>query len=181
MIGEQLSLFENDSSETRMKDIDSVDLQTLPDDPMRIKYGDTSKKVIQYKDLPRETYYIFKTNGINRYKTEQGSLFPYVQNKKTGKVLTCSSTQTDLYPKVNLGGRFIARMHRLVLLAFSILPKNFNVISGSDFWVANHKDGDITNYKLSNLNWKTQKQNCVAGKNSNDSKTVQKKINEFFS
>ena len=72
MIGDQLSLFENDESETRMKDIDSVDLQTLPDDPMRIKYGDTSKKVIQYKDLPRETYYIFKTNGINRYKKEQG-------------------------------------------------------------------------------------------------------------
>ena len=182
MIKDQLFLFEEyDVSKTLVKDIDFIDLSTLPDDPMRRKYGDSG---IQYKDLPSDTYIMYKIGGTNRYKPEKGKIFPYIQNINTGKVLLVSSTKTDLYPKINLRlhkwhrPSFIARMHRLVGLAFYPLPDNFNITKGN-FWVVNHKDGDITNYEVSNCEWVTQKQNCNGG-TKKDSMETQRKINIFF-
>tara|TARA_R110000765_G_scaffold270119_1_gene369012 strand:- start:146 stop:685 length:540 start_codon:yes stop_codon:yes gene_type:complete len=179
MRSEQLFLFEeHDISKTLVKDIDFIDLSKLPDDPMRRKYGDSG---VQYKDLPSDTYIMYKTGGTNRYKPEKGKIFPYIQNKNTGKILLISATKTDLYPKVNLGYKpaFIARMHRLVGLAFYPLPDNFNITKGN-FWVVNHIDHDITNYEVSNCEWVTQKQNCNGG-TKKDSMEEQRKIHNFFS
>ncbi len=174
MRGKQFFLFEEyDISKTLVKDIDFIDLSTLPDDPMRTKYGDSGS---QYKDLPKDKYILYKTGGINRYKPEKGKIFPYVQNKNTGKILSVSATKTDLYPKVSLE-LFISRMHRMVGLAFYNLPDTFYTTQGS-YWVVNHIDHDITNYEVSNCEWLTQKQNCSG--NKLNSALEQEKINRFF-
>ena len=174
MVSEQLHLFEEFSNKNLIKNVDYVDLSTLPDDPMREKYGDSES--IQYKDLPKDTYIIYRTGGTNKYKLEKGKIFPFVQNKNTGKIFQATSTKTDLYPKVGLGVNFIARMHRLVGLAFYTLPDTFYV-SGKN-WVVNHIDHDLTNYEVSNCEWITQKENC---RDKKDSMKEQQKIKFIFS
>ena len=173
MRSEQLNLFEEYSDKNLIKDIDYIDLCTIPDDPMRTKYGDSG---FQYKNLPSDTYIMYKTGGFNKYKLDKGKIFPYVKNKNTGKILQVTSTKTDLYPKVGLGANFIARMHRLVGLAFYTLPDTFYVAGKN--WVVNHKDHDITNYEVSNCEWITQKENCQDKK---DSVKEQQKIKFIFS
>jgi hypothetical protein len=37
--------------------------------------------------LPKDTYYIFKTGGINPYMESKGPIFPFIQNKKTGNII----------------------------------------------------------------------------------------------
>ena len=114
MVSEQLHLFQDFSNKNLIKNVDYVDLSTLPDDPMRTKYGDSG---FQYKDLPRDTYIIHKTGGLNKYKLEKGKIFPFVQNKNNGKILQITSTKTDLYPKVSITMKnfgILARMHRLI-------------------------------------------------------------------
>ena len=176
MISEQLNLFEEYSNNRLIKDVDYVDLSTLPNDPMRTKYGDSG---FQYKDLPRDTYIIYKTGGTNKYKLDKGKIFPFVQNKNTGKILQTTSTKTDLYPKVSIGTKdfgILTRMHRLVGLAFFILPDTFYVPGKN--WVVNHIDHDLTNYEVSNCEWVTQKENC---KDKKDSIKEQQKIKFIFS
>ena len=175
MVSEQLPLFEEFSHKNLIKNVDYVDLSTLPDDPMREKYGHLES--IQYKDLPKDTYIIYKTGGTNKYKLEKGNIFPFIQNKNTGKIFQTTSTKTDLYPKVGLGNNFIARMHRLVGLAFYTLPDTFYVPGKN--WVVNHKDHDITNYEVFNCEWITQKQNCQEKKLQ--TATEQQKIKFIFS
>jgi len=76
MIKDQLFLFEEyDVSKTLVKDIDFIDLSTLPDDPMRRKYGDSG---IQYKDLPSDTYIMYKKGvliDINQKKEKYFLIF----------------------------------------------------------------------------------------------------------
>ena len=176
MVSEQLHLFQDFSNKNLIKNVDYVDLSTLPDDPMRTKYGDSG---FQYKDLPRDTYIIHKTGGLNKYKLEKGKIFPFVQNKNNGKILQITSTKTDLYPKVSITMKnfgILARMHRLIGLAFFTLPDTF-YIPGKN-WVVNHVDHDITNYEVSNCEWITRKENC---KDKKDSIKEQQKIKFIFS
>ena len=177
MIMEQLSLFEDPKFENKIKNVDYVDLSTVPDDPARSKYGNGD---LQYKHLPVGKYFIFKTGGYNMYRPKQGNIFPYVQNQVTGKILSASSTLTDFYPKVGLSGtatgRIISRIHRLVGLAFFILPDTF--YTSKNYWVVNHIDGSKDNYEISNLEWVTQKDNCKDWKNN--SAEVQAKIKKYI-
>jgi hypothetical protein len=176
MVSEQLNLFEEFSHKNLIKNVDYVDLSTLPNDPMREKYGDSG---FQYKDLPKDTYIIYKTGGLNKYKLEKGKIFPFVQNKNNGKILQISSTKTDLYPKVGINTKefsMLTRMHRLVGLAFFNIPDTFYVVGKN--WVVNHIDHDITNYEVSNCEWVTQKENC---KDKKDSIKEQQKIKFIFS
>ena len=180
MISDQLSLFENLKLKNKIKNVDYVDLSTVPDDPARSKYGDGD---VQYKNLPVGKYFIFKKGGYNVYKPKQGNVFPYVQNQFTGKILNASSTLTDFYPKVSLSGdrnnikyKITSRIHRLVGLAFFTLPDTF--YTSKNYWVVNHIDGSKENYEISNLEWVTQKQNCSTGKNN--SAEVQAKIKKYI-
>tara|TARA_R110000737_G_C14313750_1_gene438411 strand:+ start:51 stop:593 length:543 start_codon:yes stop_codon:yes gene_type:complete len=179
MVTDQLNLFPNlDILEKKVKNIDYLDISKLPDDPMRTKYGGNS---FQYKNFPEDVYFIHKTGGTNRYKPEKGNIFPYIQNKNTGKVLSISSTKTDLYPKVSLRTReqdnpcVISRIHRLVGLAFFELPKTFYDVKIQ--WVVNHINHDITDYELSNLEWVTTKENSL-GKDF--SGKTQQRMKVFF-
>jgi len=178
MIMEQLCLFEEDKP--KIKDVDYVDLSTLPDDPARIKYGNAD---IQYKDLPVGKYFMFKTGVSSPYNPKLGKVFPYVQNQFTGKILNAASTATDLYPKISLKGssqgkivEIMPRIHRLGGLAFLPIPHDF--YNKKLNWVINHIDKTKVNYQLSNLEWVTQRQNSFGKKNS---AAVQEKIKEFVS
>jgi len=90
---DQLFLFpEFDSFKTKIKDIDYVDLSTL-----NVSH-DTRKN--SYSLLPKDTYFIFKTGGYNKYMPELGAVFPYIQNIKNKKILQARLKTT--YVKASL-------------------------------------------------------------------------------
>ena len=156
MISEQLHLFEEFSEKNLIKDVDYVDIHSLPYDPQRKKY---SYNDLQYSALPKGKYTIYKTGGVNTFYKEREDIFPYVKNNETGKIIYPVPTKTDLYPKLALkttcGKSILARIHRVIGLAFI---KNPDLYDGKE-WVVGHIDDDVFNYRLSNLKWLTQKQN----------------------
>jgi hypothetical protein len=159
LIREQLYLFEeHDILKRLVKDIDYVDLQSLPYDPQRKKYSYID---LQYNVLPKDKYTVFKKGGTNSFYKERGKIFPYVKNNETGKIIYPVPTKTDLYPKLALktttGKTILARMHRILGLAFLDNPDLYN---GRD-WVVGHIDDDVFNYELDNLEWCTQQQNLA--------------------
>ena len=81
----QQSLF---PEEIIYNDIESFDISNIPDNDF---WRRNSKK---FSDIPKDTYYIFKTGGINPYMKDKGPIFPYVQNKNSGKILTINSEHT---------------------------------------------------------------------------------------
>ena len=72
-------------------DIESFDISNIPDNDFWRK---NSKK---FSDLPKDTYYIFKTGGINPYMKDKGPIFPYIQNVKSGKIIKVNSLTTDFH------------------------------------------------------------------------------------
>ena len=158
MIRDQLYLFEEHNPfNTTIKNVDYVDIQTLPYDPQRKKYSHID---LQYSALPKNTYIVFKTGGVHSLYKDKGAVFPYVKNIVTGKVLTFNSGHTDLYPKFSMQtvdqGPIYARIHRVLGLAF--LP-NSDLQNEKHEWVVGHKDDNVFNYRIENLIWLTQQQN----------------------
>ena len=135
-------------------DIESFDISKIPDNDFWRK---NSKK---FSDIVKDTYYIFKTGGINPYMESKGPIFPYVQNKKTGKILTVSSTATDHYPRFAVPG-YGLRIHRIAAQAFIPNPRNCIDVD--------HVDGNILNYCLDNLRWVSRSEN-MKKVNKNDPK-----------
>jgi hypothetical protein len=124
-------------------DIESFDLSNIPVDFYRQHFKKLS-------DLPKDTYYIFKTGGINLYMQEKGPIFPFVQNKKTGIIYSVYSSTTDVYPRVGVGGLTL-RIHRIAAQAFIPNPNNFMDVD--------HIDGNHLNWCLDNLGWVSKSQN----------------------
>jgi hypothetical protein len=81
---------------------------------------------------------------------DKGPIFPYVQNKNTGKILTINSTATDHYPRFAVPG-YGLRIHRIAAQAF--IPNLRNCID------VDHVDGNILNYCLDNLRWVSRSEN----------------------
>jgi hypothetical protein len=72
----QLILFpELDPYKTKIKNIDYVDISTLPD---------SQWKKNNFSQLPKDIWYVFKSGGTNRYMEELGNCFPYIQNREQG-------------------------------------------------------------------------------------------------
>jgi hypothetical protein len=124
-------------------DIESFDLSNIPVDFYRQHFKKLS-------DLPKDTYYIFKTGGINLYMQEKGPIFPFVQNKKTGIIYSVYSSTTDVYPRVGVG-KLTLRIHRIAAQAFIPNPNNFMDVD--------HIDGNHLNWCLDNLRWVSKSQN----------------------
>ena len=123
--------------------IESFDLSNIPVDFYRQHFKKLS-------DLPKDTYYIFKTGGINLYMQEKGPIFPFVQNKKTKTIYSVFSSTTDVYPRVGVGGLTL-RIHRITAQAFIPNPNNFMDVD--------HIDGNHLNFELTNLAWASKSQN----------------------
>ena len=137
----QISLF---PEEIIYNDIESFDISNIPDNDF---WRRNSKK---FSDIPKNTYYIFKTGGINTYIKDKGPIFPYVQNKKSGKILKINSIATDHYPRFGIPG-YGLRIHRIAAQAFIPNPRNCIDVD--------HVDGNILNWSLDNLRWVSRSEN----------------------
>jgi hypothetical protein len=137
----QQSLF---PEEIIYNNIESFDISNIPDNDF---WRRNSKK---FSDIVKDTYYIFKTGGINPYMKNEGPIFPYVQNKESGKVLAIGSTATDHYPRFAIPG-YGLRIHRVAAQSFIPNPLNLSDVD--------HIDGNIMNYALNNLRWVSRSEN----------------------
>ena len=118
-----------------------------------------------YSVIPKNTYYIYKTGGINRYQKDLGPVFPYIKNEITGNRIAVSSKSTDHYVGTNLrynkNGKFtskVIRIHRVIGFAFLTNPDPVN------YAVVHHKNGNVLDYRIENLEWTSQSQNKMGFK-----------------
>ena len=133
---------------TKIKNIDYIDVS-------KVKCGELKKT--PYSILPEGMFILFKSGGFNKYHSEMGNVFPYIQNTKTMKVLSLTSTDYYGYVKCNITlpskqGIFIV-MHRIVSEAFieNDMPNKKKLVD--------HKNGDGLDYRVKNLRWVTHTQN----------------------
>ena len=145
---QQLLFPELDPYKTKIKNIDYVDVS-------KIKCGDLKK--VPYSILPEGMYMLFKSGGFNKYHTEMGNAFPYIQNTKTLKVVSTTATEYNGYVKSSIflsktQGLFI-NMHRIVAEAFihNDMPDKKTLVD--------HINGDNLDYRVDNLRWVTHSQN----------------------
>ena len=170
MEGDQLNLFPEDDYKIMYKSIDYAYVDELPYDPYRENYN-------QYSILPKQTYRIYKTGGYNRYRKDDGPIYPFVQNIKTGKIISVTSKITDGYPSVtfNVPGDnnkkriiLVAKMHRIAALAFI---ENKNNLPAVD-----HINKNILDYKIENLRWYSLSDNNKGAKNQKKNVEWQRKL-----
>ena len=149
MIQEQLTLWQDPKQIILEKE--KVDISTL-------KHLETRKNPLH--DLPENTYFIYKTGGINPHMQDLGPVFPVIKNFK-GKIFKQSpltSGKDNPYPflQIRNGGKgHKCSLHKIVGLAF--LPNN-------DFkkkCIIDHLDNNIFNYMPENLEWVSHSENCL--------------------
>ena len=151
MIRDQLFLFpELDFFKTKIKDIDYVDLSTLK------RSHETRKN--PYSLLPKDTYFIFKTGGYNKYMPELGAVFPYIQNIKNKKILQArlKTTYVKASLTVHVGKKqvgFEVRLHRAAAEAFIINDDPVNK------QIADHINRNRLDYRVENIRWITYSEN----------------------
>ena len=117
--------------------------------------------------LPKDTYFIYKTGGINPFMKELGPIFPVIKNYR-GKVLAqapLTNGKDASYPhlqiNVNVDGEKTSLkcfLHKMVGLAF---------LKNDDFenkYIKDHLNGDILDYSLKNLEWVTPSENNLRRK-----------------
>jgi len=151
MRGEQLLLWEDKKQIILEKE--KVDISTL-------KTLKTRKHPFDL--LPKDTYFIYKTGGINPFMKELGPIFPVIKNS-SGKVLSqvpLTSGKDSPYPHIILttyiNGKKIGLkcfLHKIVGLAF---------LKNDDFenkYIIDHLDDNIFNYLPENIEWVTYGEN----------------------
>ena len=151
MRGEQLLLWEDKKQIILEKE--KVDISTL-------KTLKTRKHPFDL--LLKDTYFIYKTGGINPFMKELGPIFPVIKNSR-GKVLAqvpLTSGKDAPYPHILINtykdGKKIALkcfLHKIVGLAF---------LKNDDFenkYIIDHLDDNIFNYLPENIEWVTYGEN----------------------
>jgi len=148
IIREQLSLWEDPAQ--IILDKEKVDVSTL---------RDTKGRINSLNNLPKETYYIYKTGGINPFKKELGRIFPFLKNDVNGRVFSIvDNDKSCSYPHWHITlhkKSYKLIIHKTVALAFLKLPDDLINIKTS----VDHIDNDHLNYLLSNLEWVTPSEN----------------------
>ena len=151
MRGQQLNLWEDEKQ--IILEREKVDMSTLKT---------LKTRTHSFSLLPPDTYYIYKTGGINPFMKELGPIFPYIKNSR-GKVLAQARLKTGKdapYPHINIrlnvNGKSTTSkcfMHKIVGLAF---------LKNDDFenkYIIDHLDNNIFNYLPENLEWVTHGEN----------------------
>mgnify|MGYP003115613640 CR=1 FL=1 len=149
-MNDQLILFPDESSLTIEKGIDFIDLKDL-----------VQTRTDSFKKFGRDKYFIYKTGGINPFMPEEGKVFPFVHNKKTGHILQPTLMGgIDSYPKLSLGSEdkqdtspVKVTFHWLVGAAFIInnMPEKKKIV--------HHRNHNTHDYRIPNLQWVTHTYN----------------------
>ena len=152
MRGEQLCLWEDEKQ--IILERDRVDISTLKTLKTRTHAWDL---------LPKETYFIYKTGGINPHMKELGPIFPVIKGFR-GKILSQSpltSGKDAPYPHLMIHStvngepkNFKCFLHKITGLAF---------LKNNDFehkYIIDHVDDNIFNYLPENLEWVTHSENA---------------------
>ena len=152
MRGEQLCLWEDEKQ--IILEREKVDISTLKTLKTRTNAWDL---------LPKDTYFIYKTGGINPHMKELGPIFPVIKNSR-GKILSQSpltSGKDAPYPYLFIHGTingehktFKCFLHKITALAF-LKNNNFE-----HKYIIDHVDDNIFNYLQKNLEWVTHSENA---------------------
>ena len=145
MLKEQLCLWPELSPFYRQeKNIDWVDISTLPDDPGR-------KKGRNFSDLPTGKYILFKTGGHNIYFPDKKPTFPFLKNIDKGFIITAKAFGTNGYPSVGVytkyGKSIHFYIHRLIGISFLENPEKRPIVD--------HINKNTLDYEFKNLKWDT--------------------------
>ena len=148
---DQLSLWED--KKQIILEREKVDISTL-------KTLKTRKHAFHH--LPKDTYSIYKTGGVNPFMKELGPIFPVIKNFK-GKILKQSNLTNGKdapYPHININTYVNGKktslkcfVHKMVGLAF---------LKNDDFenkYIIDHLDDNIFNYLPPNLEWVSHGEN----------------------
>ena len=148
MIRNQLSLWEDEKQ--IILEREKVDMSTL-------KTLKTRKHA--FHNLPKDTFFIYKTGGVNPFMKELGPIFPVIKNSR-GKILkqsTLTNGKDSPYPYVIINrhsdGGYKCFLHKIVGLAF---------LKNNDWehkFIIDHLDNGVFNYHPENLEWVTISEN----------------------
>ena len=151
MRGEQLSLWQDEKQ--IILEREKVDMSTLKTLKSRTNSFDL---------LPPDTYFIYKTGGINPHKKEWGPIFPVIKNSK-GKILRqipLTSGKDAPYPHLMINSTVngVTRGYKCYLHIITALE----FLKNNDFknkCIVDHLDDDIHNYLPNNLEWVSHSEN----------------------
>ena len=153
--------------------VNKVDLSTLPEDPYRV-----DGKGQPYSAIQQNKYFVHKTGGY--HFTDDKKIgkndYPYITLEKDDRVKLIKPhvSWSDPYPKIGVAinkddqtqATMKIKMHRIVSYAFIKAHKD------PKYFLVDHIDGDITNYKLNNLRWADASKN-LKGRKFNKSKQME--------
>ena len=141
------------------------------------------------------TYTIYPTGETHplghREKSLSGNYFPFIVSKKGNvkKILKPMCRPAFEYPIIHLLGNpeicaerdVMILFHKIVGRAFFKLPNGLHWKTADRKWVFHHKDSRTWDYRLSNLDLITQKENCKGRKKMDDETAFeQAKIKGLF-
>ena len=154
MIKDQLNLFPDEESKRIIFFKRKADISTLPDIG-EFKYS--------FSVIEKDRYYVYKKGGKNIFMPNEGLIFPFLKDEKTGRVIDPMPNTTGkcgIYPRTQLphyvNGKLKSKkavFSRIFALAFI---ENDNPTEKT---YVDHISGDTKDYRLENLEWVTPSEN----------------------